>query len=615
METLINNKTKLKLLFGFGFGFLLIVLVQYISSRSVNEIIKDERELLITTKIIEQTEGLKAHVSAFESKMRGFIITGNEKFLEGNEASELKSFDNVEELMASEEGNINKHYREQLAHLINKKISFNRSILIAYDKVDNSAAVALIKTGRGKELMDSIVDVCDDIITKQKLGLDKHKRQNEFNSALVLNADLISGVIILITIIIALVILFKDINDRIRLENTLREEQRKVEKSMLIKEQFMANMSHEIRTPLNAMLGFSGLLERTNLSDQQRDYLQAIDSAGKNLMTIINDILDFSKIEAGMLGIEKVPFSLPQLLQSAYTMFFPKAQSKNLKLYLSIDPNLPQLVIGDPTRLNQILMNLIGNAVKFTTEGVINVDCDIVELKNDKVKIKISVEDTGIGIAQSKIDAIFDRFTQADSATTRNFGGTGLGLSIAKKLAEMQGGEIDVKSVIDDGSIFSLIITYEIADDKEYNHDSNQSKITNFGKSKKALIVEDNILNQKLAVMLLQEEGFETNTAINGDLAITELKNNHYDVILMDIQMPVMDGYETTKKIRNELKITTPIIAMTANAMAGEYEKCISSGMNEYITKPFKADTLYNALKKIFNKENTAKKSPDQFMI
>ncbi|HEY1039064.1 MAG TPA: ATP-binding protein, partial [Bacteroidia bacterium] len=509
METLINNRIKLKLLLGFGLGFLLVVFVQYYSSKSIKALIADEQKLQLTNKAIQDVERLKADISTFESKMRGFVITGNEKFLEGNENVQLKSLETTQKLISNSSSPAEKHLGLELEELVHQKITFNKQILIEYNKDDNSAAIALIKTGMGKRIMDSIAVICDKVIQEQKKHARAHSERNDFNTSLALNADLISGIIILITIVIALIILFKDINDRIKLEAQLREEQRKVEKSMQIKEQFMANMSHEIRTPLNAMLGFSSLLEKTNLSTEQKDYLSAIDSAGKSLMTIINDILDFSKMEAGMLGIESVPFSVPQLMQSVHMLFFPKAESKGIKLFLSMDPGIPDLVKGDPTRLNQVLMNLIGNAIKFTSNGNVSVDCLLLKGDEKKATIRFLIKDTGIGIPQEKLQTIFDRFNQADNDTTRNFGGTGLGLSIAKKLIQLQGGDIEVNSTPGAGSEFWFTITYEIADKQEYEPSPVRKKSIALNPNKRVLIVEDNILNQKLAIMLLKEQGLE----------------------------------------------------------------------------------------------------------
>jgi PAS domain S-box-containing protein len=395
---------------------------------------------------------------------------------------------------------------------------------------------------------------------------------------------------------------FQDITERRNIETQLTEAKREAEKATLSKNTFLANMSHEIRTPLNAMLGFADLLEATQLNELQKEYLDAIEVSGKNLLTIINDILDFSKIEAGMLSIEQVSFGPQQLIQSVYTMFFKKAQSKNLKLFISLDPKLPPLLSGDPIRLNQIMINLIGNAVKFTAKGSVSVDCEVMERINNKVKLRFSVKDTGIGIPREKLATVFDRFTQAENNTTRNFGGTGLGLSIAKRLIELQGGEIFVNSKPGKGSEFYFTVEYMIADGKEYTlvlH--NRKKTEGVFKGKKALVVEDNPLNQKLVLTLLKNEGFDAEVAENGQIAVDLLKEKTYGIILMDLQMPVLDGYEATRKIRREVKSTIPIIAMTANAMAGEQERCMDTGMDDYITKPFKAASLLNILFKFLN--------------
>ncbi|MES2515992.1 MAG: response regulator [Bacteroidota bacterium] len=399
-----------------------------------------------------------------------------------------------------------------------------------------------------------------------------------------------------------LLISYIDITDRKKLELQLREAKVEAEQANVSKSSFLANMSHEIRTPLNAMLGFTDLLELTDLNAKQKEYLEAIDTSGKNLLVIINDILDFSKIEAGMMTIEKVAFSPQQLIHSVYAMFFAKAQSKTLKLYISIDPKLPNLVYGDSTKLNQVLINLIGNAVKFTNEGSVSIDCEVVSLSDTKVKIKVSVKDTGIGIAPNKIGKVFDRFTQAEDDITRNFGGTGLGLSIAKKIIELQHGAIQVVSEPGKGSDFNFTLEYTLADEKEYAPVKKEAIIIkDVFIGKKVLIVEDNVLNQKLAADLLLNEGFNIDIAENGQVALDRLKEKQYDVILMDIQMPVLDGYQATKKIRGELKINTPIIAMTANAITGEQERCLNLGMNDYITKPFKRNVLLSTLSGHFN--------------
>ncbi len=400
---------------------------------------------------------------------------------------------------------------------------------------------------------------------------------------------------------------FQDITALKKIESELILAKKVAEEATAAKSLFLANMSHEIRTPLNAMLGFTELMVKTTLDTQQKDYLNAIDSSGKNLLGTINDILDFSKIEAGRLNIERIPFSPQQALHSVYTMFFSKAQSKDLKLFTSIDPRVPSLVIGDPTRFNQIVINLIGNAIKFTSKGSITVDCSVLEINTVKTKLKIAVKDTGVGIAEANLKKIFDRFEQAEDNTTRNFGGTGLGLSIVKKLVELQNGEIYASSKLNEGSEFVFIIEFEISNSMEYAHTESIAPAMNLlYKGKKVLIVEDNPLNQKLACAVLTGKGFEADVAENGQIALDKLINNSFDIILMDIQMPVLDGYDAAKKIRKELKLTTPIIAMTANALSGEREKCIASGMNDYITKPFKTESLLGLISKYIDQGNLA---------
>lgn len=392
---------------------------------------------------------------------------------------------------------------------------------------------------------------------------------------------------------------FQDITGLKQVEKELENAKRIAEESTLAKSSFLANMSHEIRTPLNAMLGFAGIMAKTNLDASQREYLDAIDTSGKNLLNIINDILDFSKIEAGMFSIEKTPFSIQQSLHSVNTMFYEKAHSKGLKIFTSIDPRTPSLVNGDPTRFTQIMINLIGNAIKFTNKGSVSIECDVEKLTDSDVTVKLAVTDTGIGISADKLETIFNRFTQAEENTTRNFGGTGLGLSIAKKLVELQNGELWVESKVDEGSVFLFRITYGISKSKEYTHKEqgivqHETKYSFEGKT--LLVVEDNLLNQKLATTLLSNEGFEVHVADNGEVAIEKLTDNTYDLVLMDIQMPIMDGYQATRKMRDVLRLSTPVIAMTANALAGERQRCIQAGMNDYITKPFKTQELLDKI-------------------
>ncbi len=389
-----------------------------------------------------------------------------------------------------------------------------------------------------------------------------------------------------------------DISERVQSHRRLEEAKELAEKAAWLKENFLANMSHEIRTPLNAMLGFSNLLETTSLTPEQQEFVQFIRSAGKNLLTIVNDILDISKIEAGMLQLESIPFSIRSLAVSIQTMFQSAAADKDLQLMVDIDPTLPPVVVGDPTRLTQILLNLISNAIKFTKDGGVAVYIEQKRQTADSVEVQFSVQDTGIGIAADMLPHIFERFRQASDFTTRFYGGTGLGLNIVKSLTEMQGGSITVTSTVGHGSRFTLAITYPLAPES-VAPDANPVLALPGpdGRALVILVVEDNLMNQKLALQVLKRLGYTALIADNGQQAITLLEREPVDIVLMDIQMPVMDGYETTRYIRTTLHSTVPIVAMTAHALASEREQCLQAGMNDFVPKPFQMDELQRVIR------------------
>jgi signal transduction histidine kinase/ActR/RegA family two-component response regulator len=375
------------------------------------------------------------------------------------------------------------------------------------------------------------------------------------------------------------------------------EAKENAEEATKLKEAFLANMSHEIRTPMNAIIGFSDILSRGKLEEKEKGYVKIIKSAGENLLTIINDILDISKIEAGMMTFEERTFSVKEIFKSLSVMLMGRAKEKNLDLLFSCDEDVPDRLLGDPTRLTQIIINLVGNAIKFTGKGNINVSAKILKNENGNTLLEFSVKDTGIGIPPDKLENIFERFRQAESHITRKYGGTGLGLSIAKQLVELQGGTLSVKSEVKAGSVFTFCIPYTISD-----KDLPEAEVTGENYNMKELcklnilLVEDNHLNVELILSLFSEYNLKLKVAENGSLCIEQLRENKFDIILMDMEMPVMNGYEAATIIRHELKSNIPIIAMTAHAMAGEREKCISLGMNDYISKPINANLLFEKM-------------------
>ena len=391
----------------------------------------------------------------------------------------------------------------------------------------------------------------------------------------------------------------------------LKIEKDRAERSEQFKHQFLANMSHEIRTPMNAIKGMSDILIRRKPKVGQMKYLNAIKESSDSLLVIINDILDLSKIEVGKVDLENIPFSISEIIKNIHTVMQFKAEEKGLELKLDIPDNVPQ-VLGDPTRLRQVIINLIGNAIKFTEKGIVTTSLRL-ETQEDETKINahFTISDTGIGIEKEKLEQIFNSFEQAYADTSRKFGGTGLGLSISKKLIEIQQGKIWVESKKVVGSQFHFTIPFVVCKEKEnIATDSITSSIENINsqlKGVRVLLAEDNVFNAVVAQEELEDAIEEAKIVVaeNGAIAVEQISHNYFDIILMDVQMPVMNGYEATKSIR-ELggeKSKIPIIAMTANVMKEEVELCYQAGMDDFIGNPFNTEELIQKIYKLIHKQ------------
>ncbi|MGB0745218.1 MAG: ATP-binding protein, partial [Opitutales bacterium] len=387
-----------------------------------------------------------------------------------------------------------------------------------------------------------------------------------------------------------------DISELKRTEGDLRHAIDQARAASRAKGEFLAAISHEIRTPINGIIGASELCEETRLDREQRNYIDTVLQCGETLLSLVNDVLDFSKIEAGQLNLEKLNFVPRALLESVAESFMQETRKRGIELITAYDEKLPHYLMGDPTRLKQVLNNLVSNAVKFTETGEIVIRVETLELAEESARVRFSVSDTGIGISEARQDAIFESFTQEDMSTTRKYGGTGLGLSISRELVQLMEGEIQLKSELGKGSTFSFEVNFERsaypgAEAVPFNPEPAEMRI---------LIVEDNPVNQAVAEQRLKKLGHEVTVAGDSYEALETILKKRFDCILMDIQMPGMDGYQTTAEIRKfekEHEIDAQyIVAMTAHAMKGDEERCLSVGMDNYIAKPFRVERLKEVL-------------------
>jgi len=370
----------------------------------------------------------------------------------------------------------------------------------------------------------------------------------------------------------------------------------KAESATRAKSEFLAVMSHEIRTPMNGIMGMSQLLEMTVQSNEQKEYLSAIRASGDALLLLINDILDFSKIEAGKLDLESRPFNLHKELDSIFRLYRPLVEKNQLQFFCTINPTLPPYVQGDSLRLRQILSNLISNAIKFTQQGSISVSIDYEALVVGEITLRVNVQDTGIGIPQNRIDRLFLAFSQVDSSTTRQFGGTGLGLVISERLAQAMGGGISVQSVLNQGSCFSFTIHLQtlseiVADTPKLSAHTESTQTHQ--QQPRILVVDDSHINRRVALRLLEKLGIQAEIATTGREAIEKVKQQHFDIVFMDIQMPEMDGLQATEAIRALTLAHQPyIVALTANAFETDRQRSLAAGMNDFLSKPFLFEDL-----------------------
>jgi signal transduction histidine kinase/DNA-binding response OmpR family regulator len=606
-----TNRFIYFILSAFVVGNLLLIFVQYNSAKNIDNLITGNKKLQQELMVDNHLRELERNLLSAEIKIRGVVATNDTSYFDGVDLLITEAKGYLDSLKGVSEhdstlGNINGLYA-----VADEKLILKNRIL------DSFRLKGKLPPGSFKTIMEQrkLTNLVNNFSRKI---YDSRKRLIDSLSISLSTSGRNArswGTTMIIAVLISEAGLFWYIINRIRRQNHLIQQldasEKKLREVSMIKENFMANMSHEIRTPMNAILGFSNLLQTKNKDPEIMEFIEFIQKAGENLLIIINDILDLSKIEAGMMRIESAPFSIRGIIQSIQTLFAEKINEKGLEFSISIDDNIPDMLSGDASRLTQILVNMLGNAIKFTSKGAIHIDVKNQIVTAKHIRIGFTISDTGIGIAREKLSGIFERFRQAEDSITRKYGGTGLGLSIAKDLILLQNGEIDVESILDKGTTFNFVIPYEIASSK-----TEASKLPEIAASgypdwrdRHILVVDDNEMNQTLLRHLLKGWKLSFDIVTNGIEALDNLKTHRYDLVLMDIQMPVMDGYTAAEEIRLKLKLDIPIIAMTAHAFAREREKCLSFGMNEYVAKPIDQRELYRLIKEILGIESGKNKT------
>ncbi|MBO9618404.1 MAG: response regulator [Niabella sp.] len=591
-----------------------IAFLQFNSNRSINELINGNEDLMSVLKVKDELQQVQKNVAQLEAEAKSIVIRG-EDLKDGRFQQQIKRIDNSFQLLDSFETNqtIGASVQE-LRQLVTRKVNMNTEVLRTFAGDGKDSAEKLINTQAGQLLSDSIRWLSNQIDERYQVNVTQLIRGADNSGRQAKTFGTILAIVAAITSLIAFGYISYKMIEQQRLIHRLNLSELKARQSARVKENFLANMSHEIRTPLNAILGFTGLLKQEpELPAQAGSYTGLIHKAGENLLQIVNNILDISKIEAGMMVVEYAPFEVRHTFSDIRNIYNQKCIEKGLEFIVTIDDAVPRFLLGDAVRVTQLIVNLVGNAIKFTDKGSVHVMVTNLKKNDEEITLKIEVVDTGIGMTEREEAAIFERFQQSDEGIARRYGGTGLGLSIVKDLVHLMSGVIKVHSKKGWGSSFTIALPFRIAGGNPVAAQDTGEEVELLPSAgKKILIVEDNELNQLLLQQLLKNWAIDFDVAGNGAEAIAYLKTQKYALILMDIQMPVADGYTTAGVIRNDLKIETPIVAMTADALPGEKERCIAAGMNEYLAKPINESELKKMIAHGLQDEDTPNRSAEQ---
>ncbi|GAO41063.1 response regulator [Flavihumibacter petaseus] len=599
---MIGKRFVYAVLAAFVAGILALVFIQYNSSSNIFDLVRGNEKMVAEFNVANELKRVEHHLNLLERKIDTALAARQVPSMDAVAVDLSAVRSGMETLQLIRDDPHTEIYVDELQSMIEQAIFLNNRILDSFYHKGPQAAARLADSGQRRQLMDSIHNIRHKIETsRQQLVIQ-----------IIASADrsgrraLRWGVALFALIIASSIGLFWFILSRLRrqqdLLNQLNTSQEELKQAVAVKEKFLANMSHEIRTPLNAILGFSQLLQKQPADAVSREYVQAIDKAAANLLTIINDVLDLSKIEAGMMRIEKIVFKPRELLADLESIFREKAHEKSIDFLVDVTPAVPEKLLGDPARLSQVLINLLGNAFKFTDRGTISLTVTPDWSAPEGFCLRFDVKDSGIGIRREDIDDIFERFGQVGASVGAR-GGTGLGLSIVQELVRLQKGRVSVESEWGAGSCFSVVLPYlvvpapaSIASNAFQPLPSGDQPLPDLSHLR-VLVVEDNQLNRTLLTRMLEQWQIRVECVADGESAIRVLGERSCDLVLLDIQLPGMDGYDTVAAIRKLWGRELPVIAMTAHVFAGEKEKCLAAGMNGYLSKPILEEELLETIR------------------
>jgi signal transduction histidine kinase/response regulator RpfG family c-di-GMP phosphodiesterase len=534
-------------------------------------------------QVVEKTMFL---ITQSDHNLEDYVQTGDLHKKEAFSKNIVAIEKNLQEVKGTYGSYIPKYLVNVFVHKAANRIQLNREILSVYDTEGQSNAMEMVNSNAYRSSFKEITFGEQELISALGIKIEQLNKKITIEKAEMVSLDRKWNMVSLIFMsLIALLVVYKMIETN-RLNNTLSIAIQKGQQAQMVKDQFISNVTHELRTPLNSIIGYTNLLLKKEHAPETKQWIQSMKISGNLLMEVINDVLDYSKLESGHFQFSNEAFDVKQVISNLNNVLQNRAEAKNISLHIQMDEKLPECVSGDAKKLMQILVNLTGNSIKFTEQGSVSVAVKMVKQAGEKAWIQFTVEDTGIGIDKEKLPYVFERFYQIESKTSKKYYGTGLGLPIVKQLVEMQGGEIEVFSTPGEGTQFVLLMPFTITSATEKENETelviNKEKFI----QKRILIVDDNEMNRDLMGYLLAEHKFLFDKADSGITALQILKQKSYDFILMDIQMPGLSGIDTTKKIRAELNMQTPIIGLSAFCQSLEQQNAINAGMNAYLTKP-----------------------------